>query len=207
MIYTIFCIIHFNYTIFYFLEYNIIGEFMNYEILVNKDNALDRTYVPLDLVDAKSEYKDGILINKIVLEQFLLMKDDAKQIGYHIDIMSGYRDYFYQDKIYNKLLREKGFAYTFRSIAKPGCSEHQTGLAIDICVYRDGKCYIEHEIEEMDETKWLIANAYRYGFILRYPKYKEDITGYNYEPWHFRYVGKIAEYLYQQNMLLEDYKK
>lgn len=180
---------------------------MDYEILVNKDNALDRTYVPSDLVDANSCYKDGILINKKVLEQFNLMKEDANSFGYNIDIMSGYRDYLYQEKIYNKLLLEKGFAYTFRSVAKPGCSEHQTGLAVDICVYKDNKCYIEHELEEMEETKWLIYNCYKYGFILRYPKYKEDITGYNYEPWHFRYVGDVAEHLYKNNLLLEEYKK
>lgn len=180
---------------------------MDYEILVNKDNALDKTYVPDNLVDANSNYKDGILINKKVLERFNLMRYDAKLLGYSIDIMSGYRDYMYQDKIYNKLLMEKGLAYTFRSIAKPGCSEHQTGLAIDICVYRGDKCYIEHELEEMEEVKWLIDNSYKYGFILRYPKYKEDLTGYHYEPWHFRYVGDIAKYLYENDMILEDYKK
>ena len=183
------------------------GEFMDYEMLVNKDNALDKTYVPLDLVDANSSYKDGILVNKKVLEQFNLMKDDAKKLGYYIDIMSGYRDYFYQEKIYNKLLKEKGLAYTFRSIAKPGCSEHQTGLSIDICIYRDNNCYIEHEIEDMEEIKWIINNCYKYGFILRYPLGMEDRTGYNYEPWHFRYVGELANYLYEHNMLLEDYYK
>ena len=180
---------------------------MDYEILVNKDNALDKTYIPDDLVDAESSYKDGILINKKVLEQFNLMKEDMKLLGYNIDIMSGYRDYMYQEKIYNKLLIEKGFAYTFRSIAKPGCSEHQTGLAIDICVYRNDKCYIEHELEDMEEIIWLINNCYKYGFILRYPKYMEDKTGYNYEPWHFRYVGDLAMYLYKNKILFDDYKK
>ena len=179
---------------------------MDYEILVNKDNILERTYIPYDLIDANSKYKEGILVDRMVLKQFNLMKDDAYKKGYEIDIMSGYRDYNYQDKIYNKLLKEKGFAYTFRSIAKPGCSEHQTGLAIDICVYRDNNCYIEHELEEMEEIKWLMNNCYKYGFILRYPKNMEDITGYNYEPWHYRYVGDIAEYLYKNNILFEDYK-
>ena len=178
---------------------------MDYEILVNKDNALDKTYVPIDLVDSDSKYKDGILINKLVLDKFNLMKEDALKLGYNIDIMSGYRDYNYQEKLYNKLLKEKGFAYTFRSIAKPGCSEHQTGLAIDICIYRDDKCYIEHEIEDMDEVKWLINNCYKYGFILRYPMGCEDKTGYNYEPWHFRYVGDIAKYLYINKILFDDY--
>lgn len=178
---------------------------MDYEILVNKDNALDKTYAPNDLVDALSSYKDNILVNKKVLEQFSLMKEDANKLGYKIDIMSGYRDYMYQEKIYNKLLKEKGFAYTFRSIAKAGTSEHQTGLAIDICVYRDDKCYIEHELEDSEEINWVINNCYKYGFILRYPRGMEDKTGYNYEPWHFRYVGDIAEYLYKNDMLLEDY--
>ena len=183
------------------------GEFMDYEIYVNKDNALDRTYVPNDLVLVNSKYKDGILINRKVLEQFNLMKDDALKLGYNIDIMSGYRDYMYQEKLYNKLLKEKGFAYTFRSIAKAGCSEHQTGLAIDICIYRDDKCFIEYEIEDMEEVNWLINNCYKYGFILRYPMGCEDKTGYNYEPWHFRYVGDIAEYLYINKILFDDYAK
>lgn len=181
------------------------GEFMDYTMLVNKDNVLDKTYIPDDLVDAGSNYKDGILINRKVLEQFNLMKLDALKLGYNIDIMSGYRDYFYQEKIYNKLIMEKGMAYAFRSIAKGGCSEHQTGLAIDICIYRDDKCYVEHEVEDMEEINWVINNCYKYGFILRYPFGIEDKTGYNYEPWHFRYVGNIASYLYHNKMILEEY--
>ena len=178
---------------------------MDYEILVNRDNTLDRTYIPDGLVDSGSSYKDGILINKTVLHYFNLMKDDASKMGYNIDIMSGYRDYLYQEKIYNKLLKEKGFAYTFRSIAKPGCSEHQTGLAVDICIYKDDKCYIEHELDNSEEINWVINNCYKYGFILRYPRGMEDKTGYNYEPWHFRYVGNIAKYLYENSILLEEY--
>ena len=170
---------------------------MEYFVLVNKDHALDRTFVPDDLVDAKSRYKEEILVNKKLLDNFRLMAKDAYNLGYDIDIMSGYRDYFYQDKLYNKSLKEKGFAYTFRKIAKAGCSEHQTGLAVDLCVYRDGKCYIEEE--------WLRENAYRYGFILRYPRGLEDITGYDYEPWHYRYVGQIANDIYFNNLTLEEY--
>ena len=178
---------------------------MEYFVLVNKDHALDRTFVPDDLVDAKSRYKEGILVNKKLLDNFRLMAKDAYNLGYDIDIMSGYRDYFYQDKLYNKSLKEKGFAYTFRKIAKAGCSEHQTGLAVDLCVYRNGKCYIEEEIDEMEEGKWLRENAYRYGFILRYPRGLEDITGYDYEPWHYRYVGQIANNIYFNNLTLEEY--
>ena len=180
---------------------------MDYEILVNKDNSLNKTYIPDNLVDANSSYKVGILINQVVLDKFNIMKEDARILGYNIDIMSGYRDYAYQEKIYNKLLKEKGFAYTFRSIAKPGCSEHQTGLAIDICIYRNNNCFVENELIDSEEINWVINNCYKYGFILRYPKGMEDLTGYNYEPWHFRYVGDIAKYLYDNKMILEDYIK
>ena len=112
-----------------------------------------------------------------------------------------------EEKIYNKLLEEKGFTYAITRIAEPGKSEHQTGLAIDFCIYKDEKCYIEHEIEELLETKWVHQNCYRYGFILRYPEGKEDITKYSYEPWHIRYVGNIASYIYNNNLTLEEYKE
>jgi D-alanyl-D-alanine carboxypeptidase len=180
---------------------------MNYLLLVNKTNSLSKDYIAYNLVDVSSKYKDGIKLDKMAYECFLKMQNDGLKRGYNIDIMSGYRDYIYQEKLYNKLLKEKGFAYTFRSIAKPGCSEHQTGLAIDICIYRDDKCYIEHEIEDMEEVNWLINNCYKYGFILRYPLGREDKTGYNYEPWHFRYVGDIAKYLYKNKILFDDYVK
>lgn len=180
---------------------------MDYLMLVNRDNVLDKTYIPEDLIDCKSQYKDGILVNKVVYEQFMKMKKDARKQNYNIDIMSGYRDYLYQDQIYNKLILEKGFNYAFRSIAPPGASEHQTGLAIDVCVHRGNNCYTEHDIENIEEIKWVQNNAHKYGFILRYPKDLESITGYNYEAWHFRYVGNIASYIYNNKLTLEEYLK
>ena len=180
---------------------------MNYLKLVNRDNLLRKTYIPNNLVNSNSIYKDNILINKKTLKMFNLMREEAKKKDYDIDIMSGYRTYHYQEKIYHKLINEKGFNYTFRHIAPPGASEHQTGLAIDICIYRNGKCYIEHEISNFKEIIWLHNNAHRYGFILRYPEGKEEITGYNYEPWHFRYVANKASYIYYNKLTLEEYKK
>ena len=180
---------------------------MDYNILVNKDNPLPRAHIPSTLVEASSSYKDGILIDRETKNAFDRMKQDALRYGYHIDIESGYRDYDYQEKIYNKLLEEKGFTYAITRIAEPGKSEHQTGLAIDFCIYKDEKCYIEHEIEELLETKWVHQNCYRYGFILRYPEGKEDITKYSCEPWHIRYVGNIASYIYNNNLTLEEYKE
>ena len=180
---------------------------MDYLVLVNRDNVLSKKYVPENLVDSFSKYKKGILIDEMVYKQFKKMKDDMVKLGYSIDIMSGYRDYDYQDNIYNKLILEKGFNYAFRYIAPPGASEHQTGLAIDICVYRDNNCYIEQELDEMEEIKWVHNNAHKYGFIIRYPMDKENITGYNYESWHLRYVGDIASYIYQSKLTLEEYLK
>ena len=178
---------------------------MNYLILVNRKNPLDKTYIPMNLIDSNSKYKENMLIEKKANDMFILMKLEASMHGYDIDIMSGYRDFNYQDKIYNKLVLEKGLNYAYRYIAPAGASEHQTGLAIDICVYRNNHCYIEHEIEDFDEIKWLQANAHRFGYILRYPYDKEDDTGYNYEPWHFRYVGNVASYIYYNNLTLEEY--
>jgi len=178
---------------------------MDYSILVNKDNPLPRAHIPNNLVPAESNYKEEIYIDKKVKESFDKLKLDSIRFGYEIDIVSGYRDYDYQEKIYNKLIDEKGFAYAITRIAKPGASEHQTGLALDFCVYREGKSYIEHELEDFVETKWIHQNAHRYGFILRYPEGKEDITKYSYEPWHLRYVGSIASYIYNNNLTLEEY--
>ena len=178
---------------------------MNYGILVNKDNPLPRAHIPSNLIDAESKYKDNIKIDQKAKNAFDKLKREAKKFGYNIDIESGYRGYDYQEKIYNKLIEEKGFTYAITRIAEPGKSEHQTGLAIDFCIYRDEKCYIEHDIKELVETKWVHQNAHLYGFILRYPEGKEDITKYSYEPWHLRYVDSLSKYLYNNNLTLEEY--
>lgn len=178
---------------------------MDYTMLVNRANKLNDDYVPSDLVITDSLYKDNIYLDKECYDSFKIMQEDALKEDLCIDIMSGYRDYKYQEKIYNKLVLEKGISYAMRAIAVPGASEHQTGLAIDYCVYIDNKCYIEHDIMDLMATDWVFNNCYKYGFIVRYPLDKEEITGYNYEPWHIRYVGEIADYLYKNNLTLEEY--
>lgn len=178
---------------------------MDYNILVNKDNPLPRAHIPNNLVNSESKYKENILIDKEVKNSFDKLKEDALKFNYYIDIESGYRDFDYQEKIYNKLLEEKGFAYTVTRVAEPGKSEHQTGLAIDFCIYKEDKCYIENDIKNLEETIWVHNNAHKFGFILRYPEGKENITKYSYEPWHLRYVGELAKELYQKNITLEEY--
>lgn len=178
---------------------------MNNLLVVNKHFLLDKTYTPPNLVPANSIYKDNITLVDYVLAAFNKMKEDAQKENYQIDIMSGYRSYDYQNKIYTRLVHEKGLNYAFRKIAKPGSSEHQTGLALDFCIYKAEKCYIENEITSMKETKWVHQNAHKYGFIVRYPEGKEDITGYDYEPWHLRYTGKDAAKIYEKKLTLEEY--
>lgn len=178
---------------------------MDYLQLVNKNNKLSNNYIPENLITINSQYKKGIKLDKQAYDNFLKMQKDALKQNYKIDIMSGYRDYNYQEKIYNKLVLEKGFNYAVSRIAKPGYSEHQTGLAIDICIYKNNKCYIENDITDFEETKWIHNNCYKYGFILRYPLEKENITKYSYEPWHLRYVGSQAKEIHSKNLTLEEY--
>lgn len=179
---------------------------MDYLMLVNRDNVLDPYYVPYNLVKIDTLYKDNVYLEEEAYKNFIKLKEVAKEVGIYIDVMSGYRDYKYQEKLFNDLVLEKGYNYAYKYIAKPGSSEHQTGLAIDVVIYKDGKCYIEHEIEKLEEeVKWLHENMHNFGFILRYPKDKEEITKYSYEPWHIRYVGSISSYIYRYKLSLEEY--
>jgi len=182
-----------------------------YKILVNKENKLPKNYVPNNLIMTDlnegnfHKYLDSNLkpmIDINVFDSFLKMQEKALEDGFYFIIDSGYRSYEYQEKIYEKNINEKGLEYANNFVAKPGTSEHQTGLACDIAIFRNGK--YDDNLKE-SEINWLKNNAYKYGFILRYPEGKEHITGYNYEPWHYRYVGELAEFLYKNNLTLEEY--
>jgi D-alanyl-D-alanine carboxypeptidase len=175
----------------------------SYLVLVNKNNKLDKNYVPKDLellsLNNSYEYK---YLRKQAKEAFENLSNDAKALGYRIIAVSAYRDYDYQEKLFNYYVNEKGLEYALRSSAKSGHSEHQTGLALDV----EGSNKDYNKFEESIEADWMKKNAYKYGFILRYPKGSENITGFKYEPWHYRYVGiKEAKYIYENNITLEEY--
>ena len=173
---------------------------MNYLILVNRDNLLDKTYIPDNLVNTYSKYKDNVLVCDMVYKFFLFMKNEALLNGYDIDIMSGYRSYKYQDMLYKSLINEKRLNYTLRHVALGGASEHQTGLAYDI-----GSTKV-NVFANSREYQWMKDNAYKYGFIERFTKRYEHITGFRMETWHYRYVGKdIAKYIHENNISLEEY--
>lgn len=154
-------------------------------LIVNKDIPLPRSYNP------------GL--NKKMMCCYFYMKMCALKDGAKLNITSGFRSYDYQEKVYNEYVKEYGEDKTNTFSAKPGHSEHQSGLAIDIC--EDSDKFIGTK-----EDVWLQENAYKFGFVVRYPKGKESITGYKYEPWHLRYVGKKhAKRIYDKKLTLEEY--
>ena len=112
----------------------------------------------------------------------------ANAVGYKLMVSTAYRSYTYQQMLYSGYVSAQGQAAADQESARPGYSEHQTGLAVDIRNSAD-TCSLEACFGTTPEGKWLAANCYKYGFILRYPADKEAVTGYEYEPWHFRYVG------------------
>ncbi len=180
--------------------------------LVNREHPLPEGFVPKGLTtpDVLFPFSDTSIDKAKMTPEagnalallFDAAYDEAKLTLYGV---SAYRSYARQYTIYATNLVTRGIAHTNRYSAAPGRSEHQTGLAIDISCASEG-FGLETTFADTPEGIWVAENAHRFGFILRYPKDKEDITGYNYEPWHIRYVGKdLAEYLYKTGLTLDEY--
>ena len=160
------------------------------------------TYVKGVLIANKSyglpaDYNPGL--DATAKSQFDILAADAKKEGLNIYLASGFRSYEYQSKIYNNYVSLYGQATADTFSARPGYSEHQTGLAIDVNT-------VDDSFAATEESKWLASNAHKYGFIIRYPKGKDDITGYQYESWHIRYLGvETATAVYNSGLTLEEY--
>lgn len=171
-----------------------------YQVLVNKYYKLPEDYEPEDLVDVESNYGVGKL-RKEAYEAYKKMQDDAAKQGINMYITSPYRSYKTQDALYNRYLSSDTQTNVDTYSARPGNSEHQLGLAIDILTpgYNFGTFY------SAPAAAWLEENAHKYGFIFRYPNDKIDITGYKYEPWHYRYVGDIATDVYESGVTYDEY--
>ena len=177
-------------------------------LLVNKNHKVPEGYV-VEL----EEVEDGHQVDKRIVESLKQMLADARKEGLSPLICSSYRTNDKQQKLYNNKVREyerwgcsseeaKEFASYW--VAIPGTGEHETGLAVDI-VSKDYQILDEKQ-EQTDVQRWLIDNSYKYGFALRYPTDKKDITMINYEPWHYRYVGvDNATYMKEHDMCLEEY--
>ncbi len=172
-------------------------------VLVNKYNKLPSGFKQYNLVKMNSKYtvNDGkqYLLAGVAYDKYVQMADAAAKDGLSMRVISAYRTEDYQRMLYNNKVRTSGKTYADNYSARPGHSEHQTGLAVDISSTRVS-------FEYSNEFKWLQKHAHEYGFILRYQKGKEWITGYSYEPWHYRYVGTdAAKTIYAEGITYEEY--
>jgi zinc D-Ala-D-Ala carboxypeptidase len=179
--------------------------------MVNKEYTLPEEYEPTDLVAPNVEFSFGEEdIPKRYLRQEAAQALEelfsiAKNNGIELLAVSGFRSYSRQQGIFNVEKEDKGEEQALHAVALPGQSEHQTGLAMDV-TSRSVNLEITEDFGESIEGKWVKENAHKAGFIIRYPKGKESITGYQYEPWHLRYVGKEkAAIIYKNGLTLEEY--
>jgi len=177
--------------------------------LVNKQHSLDKTYAPKDLVTVDVptvlENPEVNQLRKPAADALKEMFNKAKESGFKLYARSGYRSYQTQSALYKNYSTQHGEKAANRYSAKPGQSEHQTGLVMDI-TSESAELKLTEDFGETEEGKWVSEHAHQFGFILRYPKDKEDITGYIYEPWHLRYLGvDLATKVYQSKLTFEEY--
>ena len=172
-------------------------------VLVNKFNYLDSDYIPnnLELLD-NSYAKSGIYLVKEAKDMLEKLIAAAKEDGLNIRVTSAYRSYSYQVNLYNNYVKTDGEKLADTYSARPGYSEHQTGLVVDVTRSFDNF----NNFENTEEYKWMLEHASDYGFILRYPKDKEEITTYTFEAWHYRYVGvDLAKKIKESNLTFDEY--
>lgn len=154
-------------------------------------------------VDLPSDYAPGE--NQVARNQLNKLIEDANKENLDLVFRSGYRSYSDQEQLYKDYVARDGETAANQYSAKPGQSEHQTGLTFDVGSDSATDDF-RTSFGKTDEGKWIKAHAHEYGFIVRYPEGKEKITGYQYEPWHLRYVGKdLANKIYKKNTTLEEY--
>lgn len=182
-----------------------------YDILVNRSHLLPRDYVPGDLMPAPFPFDQTgpptkRLLRRHAAEGAASLFQKAAQKGIPLWGVSGYRPFSRQEEIYRESLAKNGIAHTEQYIAPPGASEHQTGLALDVSTPALSLALVE-DFAKTDAGTWLAEYAPLYGFILRYPRGKEHITGFAWEPWHIRYVTPpIARFLANAGLVLEEYQ-
>ena len=184
---------------------------MNYKIVVNKEKPYNKEdFSNIEYKSITNSLKEEYLLEKRTLKAYLLLKKELESKNIFIDIIGGLRTLEEQQKIIDDYKVKYGKDYIDRYVAPIGSSEHHTGLCLDIGLIINNKLLYENSLlfKEEEIYKKVIEVLPNYGFILRYPKGKESITGYNYEPWHYRYVGKTtATIITENNLTLEEYDK
>lgn len=178
-------------------------------LLVNKENPVDENYKPTDLEPIRYYAEDRTpaarYMRKEAADHFHAMVESAREKGFDLVMTTAYRDYSFQKTLYDNYVANEGQEAADRFSAEPGKSEHQTGLAVDI-TSPVVNYQLSDSFGETEEGKWLANHGHEFGFILRFPEDKTEITGYQYEPWHFRYVGKdIAQELFKNKLTLEEF--
>jgi len=174
-------------------------------VILNKHYYADKNYKGENLINIEATYNlynTPFMLSKECYDAFLKMYEDAKNAGFAFKINSAYRSYERQINVYDKWVKQDGQILADTYSARAGYSEHQTGFAFDI---RDFPL-TNDDFSQTKSFKWVSENAYKYGFILRFPENKEDITGYQYEPWHYRYCGlECAKYIHDNDITFEEY--
>ncbi len=179
-------------------------------VYVNKEYSVSKNFKPEKLITPNIrfdflDYSERTLMHPEAAKALEELFSDAEEDDCDLVAISAYRSYSRQYKIFTNNLVYKGKRHTLLYSAVPGTSEHQTGLAIDVSTEALNNKLVE-AFSDTPEGKWLAKNSYKYGYVVRYPKDKAEITGYAYEPWHIRYVGKgLANYLYTNKLTLDEY--
>lgn len=182
---------------------------MTKTILVNKTHKVKENYLKkVALVKAKDIDGEEILVEKETYAAYLELKNFLKTKGIELGLDSAFRTLEYQQEIYERFIVQYGIDYANKIVAPVGTSEHHTGLALDICIKVDNKFSADNNVlmQHVPYYEKIYPYLSEFGFILRYPKGKEKITGYPFEPWHIRYVGKfVATIINENNYTLEEY--
>lgn len=178
-------------------------------ILVNKQHPLDKNYLPADLTAMQYYVTDRSATTRFMRAEaaaaFSRLVEAASREDIELKMTTAYRSYDFQQMLYNNYVSQSGEEAANRYSAKPGQSEHQTGLAVDVSSASVGY-QLTDAFGDTNEGKWLDLHAAEFGFILRYPDGQEEITGYLYEPWHLRYVGLfVANEIDNKDITLEEY--
>lgn len=178
-------------------------------VLVNRQNPLQPVdYSPDDLVEVevRTSAEEPVLLRMEVAESAEELFETAAEEGVTLAATSGYRSFDAQSELYSARYAEHGLEPTDEFAARPGYSEHQTGLALDVISIDNPECILGECFHETPEYEWLETSAQDFGFVIRYPEGAEDITGFTFEPWHLRYVGtETAAEVTEYELTLEEY--
>lgn len=181
-----------------------------YMVLVNKTHELPENWEDsIELVGTRNAYDNDIQIEKDTYEAYLALREALLEEGVDIELDSAYRSVERQEELWAEFEEQYGEDYCKKYVAVPGTSEHHTGLAVDVCLKKGDQLIYENEemMKEVEIWEKVHEMMPAYGFVLRFPEGKEDVTGYNYEPWHMRYVGspEVAAEITEKGLTLEEY--